>query len=101
MLIMLAESRHRRCKLSRHPANAGLYAFEQARLQIAPGRRALGGRAAVVVQGCKERQLACLYGSGGGQLRAPQVENVLPAVKFAVDENEGGTGHDCASCGCK
>jgi hypothetical protein len=23
MLIMLAESRHRRCKLSRHPANAG------------------------------------------------------------------------------
>jgi hypothetical protein len=24
MLIMLAESRHRRCKLSRHPANAGL-----------------------------------------------------------------------------
>jgi hypothetical protein len=24
MLIMLAESRHRRCKLSRHPANAGI-----------------------------------------------------------------------------
>jgi hypothetical protein len=24
MLIMLAESRHRRCKLSRYPANAGL-----------------------------------------------------------------------------
>ena len=43
--------------------------FEQARLQIAPGCRALGGRSAVVVQGCKERQLACLCGAGGGQLR--------------------------------
>jgi hypothetical protein len=64
--------------------------FEQARLQIAPGCRALGGRAAVVVQGCKERKLACLCGAGGGQLRAPQFKNVLPAVKFAVDENEGG-----------
>jgi hypothetical protein len=27
MLIMLAESRHRRCKLSRHPANAGYERF--------------------------------------------------------------------------
>jgi hypothetical protein len=63
--------------------------FEQARLQIAPGCRALGGRAAVVVQGCKERQLACLCGSGGGQLRAPLFKNVLPAVRLAVDDNEG------------
>jgi hypothetical protein len=31
MLIMLAESRHRRCKLSRHPANAGQYVSETAR----------------------------------------------------------------------
>jgi len=75
--------------------------FEQARLQIAPGCRALGGRAAVVVQGCKQRQLACLRGSGGGQLRAPQFKNVLPAVKPAVDDKEGGAGHDCAPCGCK
>ena len=28
MLIMLAESRHRRCKLLRHPANAGLIRFK-------------------------------------------------------------------------
>jgi hypothetical protein len=40
--------------------------FEQAWLQIAPRCRALGGRAAVVAQGCKERKLACLRGSGGG-----------------------------------
>jgi hypothetical protein len=66
--------------------------FEQAWMQIAPGRRALGGRAAVVVQGCKERKLACLCGAGGGQLRASQFENVLPAVKSAVDDNEGGRG---------
>jgi hypothetical protein len=29
MLIMLAESRHRRCKLSRHPANAGLWRWSE------------------------------------------------------------------------
>jgi hypothetical protein len=46
--------------------------FEQARLQIAPGCRALAGRAAVVVQGRKKRKLACQRGSGGGALRAPQ-----------------------------
>jgi hypothetical protein len=63
--------------------------FEQAWLQIAPRCRALAGRPAVVVQGCKERQLACLRGSGGGQLCAPQFKNVLPAVKFAVDDDEG------------
>jgi hypothetical protein len=44
--------------------------------------RALGGRAAVVVQGCEQRQLACLCGAGGGQLRATQFKNVLPAVKL-------------------
>jgi hypothetical protein len=66
--------------------------FEQARLQIPPRRRALGGRAAVVVQGCEQRQLACLCGAGGGQLRAPQFKNVLPAVKSAVDDKERGAG---------
>jgi hypothetical protein len=66
--------------------------FEQAWMQIASRCRALGGRAAVVVQGCEERQLACQHGSGGGQLRAPQFENVLPAVKPAVDDNERGRG---------
>jgi hypothetical protein len=69
-------------------------------MQIAPGCRALGGRAAVVVQGRKERKLACLRGSGGGQLRATQFKNVLPAVKPAVDEDEGGAAHHCGSCGC-
>jgi hypothetical protein len=29
MLIMLAESRHRRCKLLRHPAYAGKEVFEE------------------------------------------------------------------------
>jgi hypothetical protein len=55
---------------------------EQARFQIAPRCRALGGRAAVVVQGRKERKLAYLRGSGGGQLRAPQVKTAttLPLV---------------------
>jgi hypothetical protein len=43
-------------------------------LQIAPGCRAFGGRAAVIVQGREERQLTCLCGAGGGQLRAPQFE---------------------------
>jgi hypothetical protein len=60
-------------------------------------RRAAGGRR----QGCDERQLACLCGTGGGQLRAPQFKNVLPAVKPAVDDNEGGVAHGCASCDCK
>jgi hypothetical protein len=71
------------------PCSSGLI-FEQAWLQIAPGRRALAGRSAIVVQGCKERQLACLCGSGGGQLRATQFKNVFPAVKLAVDDDEGG-----------
>src|ERR1700732_5218512 len=75
--------------------------FEQAWLQIAPGCRALAGRAAVVVQGCEERKLACLRGSGGGQLRAPQFKNVLPAVKPAIDDVEGDAAHDCASRDCK
>ncbi len=26
-------------------------------------------------------------------MRAPQVENVLPAVRLAVDDDEGGAGH--------
>jgi hypothetical protein len=58
--------------------------FEQAWLQIAPGCRALGGRAAVVVQGRKERQLACLPGSGGIQLRAPQFKNVQGSNRFTA-----------------
>jgi hypothetical protein len=41
------------------------------------------------VQGGEKRKLASLRGFGGGQLRAPQVENVLPAVRLAVDDNEG------------
>jgi len=32
----------------------------------------------------------------GGQLCASQFKNVLPAVKFAVDDKEGSAGHDCA-----
>jgi hypothetical protein len=45
------------------------------------------------MQGRKERQLASLRGFGGGQLRAPKVKNVLPSVKLAVDDNEGGADH--------
>jgi hypothetical protein len=57
--------------------------FEQARLQIPPRCRALGGRAAVVVQGCEQRQLACLRqlratrgrGGGGGGVGANRAQD--------------------------
>jgi hypothetical protein len=45
MLIMLAESRHRRCKLSRHPANAG---SEQLGVQCDLGVEDLGNRAVLL-----------------------------------------------------
>jgi hypothetical protein len=45
------------------------------------------------VQGGEKRKLASLRGFGGGQLRAPKVENVLPSVSLAVDDDEGGAGH--------
>ena len=46
--------------------------------------RSAGGRRSSC-KVAKERHLACLRGSGGGQLRAPQFKNVLPAVKPAVE----------------
>jgi hypothetical protein len=64
--------------------------FEQARLQIAPGCRALGGRRA--------RLQRAPVGSFARLRRRPVARDAgLPAVRLAVDENEGGAAHDRAS----
>src|ERR1700704_6627779 len=81
---MLAESRHRRCKLSRHPANAGEYH----NVYMEPGSYEIYKKTKVFPEGTilfKELQLTLPGENADGSRKEPSGQGYFPGALNGAD----------------